>query len=148
MRNLIRSRGFREIARYAAATGAAFVIDFGLLAALVSLLGVPYLAAAAISFVAGNVFLYWAATRHIFEFRRVDDARKEFAIFVVIGVVGLAVNLLVIWICVELLDLHYLVGKIGSGGVTFFANYALRRLLLFTPWRGPTAAAHADERAS
>jgi putative flippase GtrA len=129
----------RELSGYALATALAFAVDVGTLALLVSVLGVPYLAAAAIAFVVGTAFMYWAATRHVFAFRRVSDPRMEFTVFLAIGAAGLAVNLLVIYVAVEILHLHYLVGKIGSGGFTFGLNFILRRVLLFTPWRDESA---------
>ena len=130
----------RELSGYAVATALAFAVDFGTLALLVSVLGVPYLAAAAIAFVVGTALMYWAATRHIFEFRRVADPRKEFSVFLAIGAAGLAVNLVVIYAAVEYLDLHYLAGKIGAGTLTFGLNFALRRLLLFTSWQGRSSS--------
>jgi hypothetical protein len=37
------------------------------------------------------------------------------------------------YVSVEWLHLHYLIGKVLSGAVTFLMNYGLRRVLLFTP---------------
>jgi putative flippase GtrA len=125
----------RELSGYASATAVAFGVDFATLALLVSVCGVPYLLAAAVAFVVGTALMYWAATRHIFEFRRVTDPRKEFSVFLGIGAAGLAINLVVIYVAVEMFGLHYLVGKIGSGALTFVLNFVLRRLLLFTPWQ-------------
>ena len=134
----------RETGAYVAASAAAFGIDFALLAALVALLGVPYLAAAAVSFLAGTAFVYWASVRHIFEYRRLEDARREFALFAAIGVVGLALNLGVMYLAVGVLGLHYLIAKCGAAGATFILNYSLRRLALFTAWPPSGAPASTD----
>ena len=76
-----------EISSYVTASAIAFAIDFCLLAALVSFAGVPYLAAAAISFAAGTVFVYWASVTRIFDFRRIGNPPREFGIFLAIGIV-------------------------------------------------------------
>jgi putative flippase GtrA len=34
---------------------------------------------------------------------------------------------------VQYLHLHYLVAKIGAAACTFFVNFVVRRLVLFTP---------------
>jgi putative flippase GtrA len=136
----------RELVPYFGASAVGLALDVSLLWLQVSVLGVPYLAAAAISFLAGTVLVYWAAIRHIFAFRRLASARNEFAIFVAIGLVGLAINLGVIHVGVSRLGLHYLVAKGGAAGFTFLANFAMRRLLLFTRWARPSSARPTDRR--
>ena len=130
----------RELIRYVGASAVALAIDVSLLWLQVSVIGAPYLAAAAISFLSGTVFVYWASVSHVFGFRRLESARKEFAVFLVVGLVGLAINLGVIYIGVSRLGLHYLLAKIGAAGCTFLANFAMRRWLLFTPWATVSAA--------
>jgi putative flippase GtrA len=130
----------RELIRYVGASAAALALDFSLLWLQVAVIGVPYLAAAAISFLCGTALVYWASVSHIFGFRRLESARNEFAVFLAVGLVGLAINLGVIHIGVSRLGLHYLLAKVGAAGCTFLANFAMRRWLLFTPWaRAPAA---------
>ena len=145
---LLRIRVVRDLAGYAAAAGAAFLVDFGLFTVQVTLLGVPYLAAAALSFSVGTVLLYWGSTRYVFRFRRLEDSRKEFWAFLFIGVAGLAVNLLAVYLLVEHLKLHPLIAKVGAGAMTFLANFGFRRFLLFTPWRNAEASARDRSRGS
>lgn len=134
----------RELTRYVGASGAAFALDVALLWLQVSVIGVPYLVAAAISFLVGTAFVYWASVSHIFGFRRLESARNEFAVFLSVGLVGLAINLGVIYVGVSRLGLHYLLAKFGAAGCTFLANFAMRRWLLFTPWASVTAARSRD----
>ena len=130
----------RELIPYFAASAVGLALDVSLLWLQVSVIGVPYLAAAAISFLTGTVLVYWASIRHIFGFRRLPSARNEFAVFLAVGLVGLAINLGVIYIGVSRLGLHYLLAKVGAAGCTFLANFAMRRWLLFTPWASALAA--------
>ena len=123
----------REFTIYAAGAAGAFIVDAGLLAFQVEVLGVNYLVAGVISFLAGTAVVYWASVRHAFAFRRVRDGNSEFGIFAAIGAFGVLVNLGAMFAAVEGLHLHYLVGKVLSGGLTFVLNFALRRILLFTP---------------
>ena len=125
----------REVTIYAAGAATAFLVDAGLLAFQVEVLHVHYLLASTISFLAGTAVVYWTSIRYAFAFRRLTDGGSEFAIFAAIGVLGVLVNLAGMYLTVEGLHLHYLVGKIVSGAATFVMNYGLRRLLLFTPMR-------------
>jgi putative flippase GtrA len=126
------SRLARETFVYTLGAAAGFVVDFGLLWVLVQFAGLHYLAAATASFLAGTAVVYWVSVRHAFKYRRIDDRRAEFGFFAIIGAVGIGLNLVLMYSLVEWLDLHYLVAKIGSAGISFIANFGLRRWLLFS----------------
>ena len=70
----------------------AFVIDYGLLALLTEAFGVNYLVSATISFTASVVFNYAASMRYVFTHKEGMSRRREFAIFVVLSVIGLGLN--------------------------------------------------------
>lgn len=123
----------RQATGYVGASALALGVDIALLSLLVSGFGVPYLFAAACSFLAGTIVVYWLSIRKVFDYRRLADWRPEFAIFAGLGVVGLAVNLAVIYGVVEGLGVHYLVAKFGAAGCTFVVNFLLRRWMLFLP---------------
>jgi len=127
-------RGYvREVGAYGAASAIAFAVDFGLLALLVKRAGLGYLPAAALSFVGGALVLYALAVSVVFRFRRIENRVFELSYFIVIGVAGLLVNMLVMAAVVELVHLHFLVAKVLAAGCTFGANFLLRRKLLFSP---------------
>ena len=120
---------------YSIGASLAFAVDLVVLSILVEVFGWHYLAAAGVGFVAGTAVLYWFAVRYVFSFRRVADARREFAVFATVGVVGIVLNLAIIYAAVELLRFHYLGAKVLASMVTFLANFGLRRVLLFTQWQ-------------
>ena len=126
----------REIVVYAAGAAAAFAVDVALLAAQVEWLGVHYLLAATLSFIAGTAVVYAVSVRFAFAYRRIGQAPMEFAAFAALGGIGILVNLGVMFVAVQALHLHYLLAKVLAAGITFFTNYASRRALLFTPAPG------------
>lgn len=81
---------------------------------------------------AGLVVNYLLSVRLVFSERRFADRRAEFAIFVAIGVAGVAINTALVWLFVVPLGLAILIGKVAAAGVSFLFNFAARRLLLFT----------------
>lgn len=127
------TRLLQQAAGYVGASALAFVADISILALLVSELEVPYLPAAAISFTAGTVVVYWLSIRHVFDYRRLADWRREFSIFAALGLVGLAVNLAAMFVLVSGVGMHFLLGKVGAASCTFAVNFLLRRWALFTP---------------
>lgn len=55
----------------------------------------------------------------------------EFAGFATIGIAGLGVTEVVLWLAIEMLDVIPEAGKLGAAVATFLFNFALRKLLLF-----------------
>ena len=72
----------------------AFAIDYGLLALLTEVFGVNYLVSATVSFTVSVVFNYVASMRYVFRHKEGMSRRREFVIFVVLSVIGLAINTL------------------------------------------------------
>jgi putative flippase GtrA len=126
MRNVVQ-----EAMRYAAVSACAFIVDIAVLFVLVHYFSWWYLAASTVSFLVGLVVGYVLSVVVVFEYRRLQDRRIEFASFAGIGVVGVAINAAVIFIGVKFLSMHYLIAKCGAAGFTFLWNFGARRQLLF-----------------
>lgn len=122
--------------RYFAASGVALAADALVYVALIRLANVHYLAAAPVGFMLGLALHYALSTRWVFKARRLTDARAEFLIFSLIGIGGLLLNQLVIYLGVERLGLEPELAKLLSAGISFFFNYGVRKVLLFSAQRG------------
>ena len=108
----------------------AFVIDYGLLALLTEAFGVNYLVSATISFTVSVIFNYLASMRYVFTHKEDMSRRREFAIFVVLSVIGLLINNACMWAGVELLGIHYLIVKIGATAIVMIWNFVTRKIFL------------------
>ena len=108
----------------------AFCIDYGILALLTEVFGMNYLVSATISFTASVVFYYAASMRYVFTHKEGMSKRREFAIFVVLSVIGLGINNLCMWAGVELFGIHYLVTKIGATAIVMVWNFVTRKIFL------------------
>jgi len=86
--------------------------------------GVHYLFSAPIGFSIGVTVIYFLSTRWVFRERRLSDARREFVIFAFIGLLGLLLNELIIFLGVERLALSYELAKLASAGIVFGFNSA------------------------
>jgi putative flippase GtrA len=106
------------------------LIDIGLLVILCSYFGIWYLPAAAVSYCCGIVVSY--ILNKFFNFHDPDQHYlSQFTTFAVISVSCLFVNLCIIWICVEIFSLNYLVGKIVATLCAFFWNFNGQRRFTF-----------------
>lgn len=125
-----RSQSFSEFARYFLASVVALGADLGLLLILSGLM--HYAVAASLSFLVGCVVHYLLAVVLVFRRRRLAHRRSaEAAIFIVIGVLALPVNVGVIAIAVEFLGSPLAAAKLAAAGCSFVFAFAVRKLALF-----------------
>ena len=117
--------------RYFFVGGVAFAVDFGLLYVLTSYVGLHYTLSAAISFTVGLVVNYLVSIHWVFRERTLRSRGLEFVIYGLIGVAGLGLNVLIIWLFTEFIHFHYLVSKIVATAVVFMWNFFSRRFILF-----------------
>jgi putative flippase GtrA len=118
--------------RYLLASAAALGVDFSLYIALIRIGGVHYLAAAPLAFSAGLALVYALSVRWVFRHRAVADRRMEFAVFAAIGLGGMALNELLLYLAVEVFALSYAGAKLVSAAIVFCFNFAARKLILFS----------------
>ena len=119
-----------QLFRYGFVGGVAFVVDFGLLAMFTELCGLPYLVSACLSFIAGLSVNYAMSIKWVFnqsEDLSAQQRTAEFIVFAAIGVIGLGLNALIMWVSTEFIGFHYLVSKVVSTVTVFFWNFLARR---------------------
>jgi putative flippase GtrA len=109
----------------------ALIFDFGTLVFLKELLDVNYLLAAGIGFSVGVLINYYLSIKWVFTNRKLEHLSHELFIFVVICLIGLLLNLLIIFLLVEQQSFDYRIAKIFSTIVVFFFNFIARKKVLF-----------------
>jgi len=121
-----------QFVRYLCVGAVAYCADFGTLAALTELGGINYLISAAIGFILGLAVNYVLSILWVFPKRSVIDKKMEFLVFALVGLAGLGINELIIWLFTEHGNVHYLLSKIISTAVVFLWNFIARKKLLFS----------------
>lgn len=130
-------RGFGELLRYGCASALALALDTGVYAGALAL-GVPLAVAAALGFCAGVSCAYLCSVRFVFRAHRLQDRSSEFAGFVAIGLIGLALTEALLWLFVSRLNLSPVTAKLATAGLVFIFNFGVRKALLFSHARpGP-----------
>ncbi|MEY4747513.1 MAG: hypothetical protein RLZZ416_562 [Candidatus Parcubacteria bacterium] len=125
------SQNLHEFLRYGVASAIALVVDAGSLVLLTSYLGVPYLISGAIAFSLGIAVIYFLSINWVFEKRTMESATAEFSLFFVIGVIGLLINELVLFVLTGEYGVYYMFSKGTSIVIVFFWNFFARKYLLF-----------------
>jgi len=119
-----------QFARFFLVGVTATLIDFGLLILFTEFFGTHYLVGNTLSFLVATVFNY--AVSMLFVFKRKDDIsrQKEFLIFLVLSVIGLAINSACMWATVSLLSLDYRIAKLLATVITTAWNFISRKVFL------------------
>lgn len=118
---------FQQLIRYGIVGVIATVIDFGVMIALTELAGIDPVLSAGISFTVSVVFNYLASMQFVFT-RREDLGRAaEATIFVVLSLVGLAINEALMWLGATLLGLNYVLVKVFATAVVMGWNFLSRK---------------------
>jgi len=120
-----------QMFRYAVVALVAFFVDFTSLYLLTAHAGLYYLFSAAIAFILGLATNFLLSVRWVFVTRTVENKSLEFFIFGTIGLVGLGLTELLMWLLTEHVGLYYLVSKMISTIIVFFWNFLVRKFLLF-----------------
>ena len=120
-----------QLFRYTIVGGVAFVVDFGLLYVLTEFAHFHYVLSATISFIAGLTVNYLLSRVWVFSQSQFQNKKVEFLLFAAIGVVGLGLNDLMIWLLSDFIGLWYMFSKVAATVVTYLWNFFARKYLVF-----------------
>ncbi|MCC8034493.1 MAG: GtrA family protein [Rikenellaceae bacterium] len=120
-----------QTVRYLIAGGLAFVVDFLVLKVLTDFTGLHYLISAALGFCTGLTITCLLSIYWVFDRRKMDDRRMEFIIFAAIGVVGLGLTSVFIWVFAGLMGINLLIAKILTAALVTAWNFAAKKIVLF-----------------
>lgn len=108
----------------------AFFIDYGILCFLTEICGVYYLLSSMFSFIVSVIFNYLASMKYVFSGREGMNKYKEFAIFIILSIIGLGINQLGMWIMVDILHIFYMISKIFVTALVMVWNFVSRKKCL------------------
>lgn len=120
-----------QLFRYTFVGGLAFLVDFGTLFSLTEFAHIHYLVSAGIAFVFGLTINYFLSVLWVFSHHAMKSRLLEFLLFAIIGLIGLGLTELLLWIFTDILVIHYLLSKIITTIIVYFWNFFVRKLMLF-----------------
>lgn len=128
--------------KYLIAGGIAFVVDFSALSLCTRVFGVHYLLASTIGFTLGLIVTYFCSNKFVFSHRKMGDKQAaEFTIFTVIGLVGLVLTNVFMWLFVSVcagvwsaLGLAFCaieMSKLVTEALVLLWNFGARKIILY-----------------
>lgn len=121
-----------QVFRYGVVGVWAFLVDFSILYVLTEFGKIHYLVSAAMAFSIALFVSYRLSVTWVFGQRSVSNRLQEFAIFTLIGIIGLFLTEALMYIFTGLLHFHYLESKLVATVAIFIFNFATRKILLFS----------------
>lgn len=120
-----------QFIRYCFVGGVAFIVDWLVMILLAETL-LHYLIATAFGFVAGLVTNYTLSKKMVFK----KDSNKcgkvgEFTVYAIIGVMGLGLTELLMYLFTDKLAVHYIISKIIVAAIVLVWNFFARKLILY-----------------
>ena len=122
----------QQLVKYGISGFIAFLVDVSILYFLTEYAGINYLISAVFAFSMGMVVVYLLSVQWVFQKRKFKNRHHEFWIFVLIGVVGLVLNELIIFLFTEYFEYYYLMSKVIATVIVYFWNFFNRKYLLFS----------------
>ena len=107
-----------------------FFIDYGLMIFLTEAMNISYLISSGISFTVSVIVNYILSLKYVFVAEEGNNKIVEFLIFLLLSTIGLGINQLLMWMCVERLNIFYMISKIAVTGIVMVYNFITRKLIL------------------
>lgn len=123
-----------QFVRYLFTGGLAFVVDFGLFVLCLCIFDWHYLLANLAGLIAGLVLNYALSVGWVFTAcERILEKKKtaEFAVFALVGFVGVGLNELLMFLMVDSFKWQEMISKMISAIVVLMWNFGGRKLILF-----------------
>ena len=108
----------------------AFVIDYSLMVLFVEVFHWNTVVSTGLSFTISLVVNYLLSMKFVFKAKENLSKKKEILIFVITSVIGLLINLLIMYIGDDLLHISYLIDKLVATVIVMIWNFVTKKLLL------------------
>ncbi|MBP5246827.1 MAG: GtrA family protein [Fibrobacter sp.] len=129
-----------QLWRYCITGGVAFALDFGLFALFLYVCDLHYLLANLFGLVGGLVVNYLISIGWVFTACERNFEKKkafEFFLFSLIGILGVGLNQLLMWLMVGVMEWWPMVSKMIAAILVLMWNFGGRKLLLFRVKKEP-----------
>lgn len=117
--------------RYIFVGGISFIADAGTLF-LLEKTGLNYLLCAAIGFIVGLAINFSLSKKFIFTKKsNIKDSKAEFLVYTLIGIGGLIITEILMYVLTDKLGLYFMISKIFVTAITLVWNYTARKVILY-----------------
>jgi len=129
-RKHVKSFNKKEFLNYLIVSIISLLIDVLSLSILYAI-GSYYLIASLFGFIFGLITNYYLANKYVFHEKKIHNNSVNFSIYSAIGLGGLALNELILWLLHSNLKIQLFIAKFTSVFIVFIWNYSARKLILY-----------------
>ena len=124
--------GFLQFVRYVFVGGIATVVDWGALFLLTDVAKIYHMISAVVAFVAGLITNFLLSKLLVFNANEVKvNPTLEFISYGIIGIVGLGITELILFLLTNCLSVHYMISKMLATVIVLAWNYLARKKILY-----------------
>lgn len=118
---------FIQIIRFVITGGSAFVIDYGLMIFFTEIMHIAYTWSNILAFSVSVIYNYVLSTKWVFDVKNEQSSVVKLSVFLILSIIGLGINEIVLVTSVEVIGMHYTVGKIVAAGIVMVYNFVSRK---------------------
>ena len=127
----LKQSGLRHLILYGIIGSCSAGLDFVIYTILVQLVGMPYLAANCISVLVGISVSFLMNRNYNFKVR--DHVGRRFATFLAVGLFGLLLSNLILYLCIDIWGMHKIIAKILSIVLVVGVQFIINKYVTFKP---------------
>lgn len=106
-------------------------LDFLIYTLLVSVFGWYYIVSNSLSVIAGITTSFTLNRNYNFKVR--DKIKQRFSIFLTVGLCGMMVSNLILWCCIDKMEMNKIVSKLLSIGIVVLFQFLINKYITFKP---------------
>ena len=108
----------------------ATVIDFFFLILFKEVFHINTIIANTLSFTISVIYNYIASIIWVFDINKNKDGKLNFILFILFSVIGLILNNIILYLCIDLLNVYYVFGKVIATLIVMIFNFITRKMFL------------------
>lgn len=106
-----------------------YIVDLSSLFIIHELLKIHYLVATVLGFIFGLTVVYLLSSRYVFGESKIKSKSIEIGTFCLIGIIGLGILGILMWLFVDVIGIHYITAKITATIFVYTWNFFARRAI-------------------
>ncbi|MGX2983649.1 GtrA family protein [Helicobacter sp. 23-1045] len=118
-----------KLFKYVLVGGSAAIINWIVFFVCVEICALHYLGGGFLAFIVATLWNFILARKFIFTPKH--SLLKESALIYLVSFAGLCIDILVLYVCVDVLKIPAMVGKIFASGVAFLFNFNVRNFVIY-----------------
>lgn len=121
---------FFQLIKFGIVGVVATLLEWGIFYLLTNVFHIHYGISTAIGFLISTALNYYLSIKFVFEVDKEKDSKKNIIIFFIFSLIGLGLNEVILWLCIEKFNIYNMIGKIIATAIVMIFNFITRKIFL------------------